>query len=51
MIAEIQIPPVLKIGGGSFFEAPAIVARLNCVRPLIVTDPFLAGRGLPAALQ
>ena len=51
MIAEIHIPPVMKIGGGSFLEAPAVLARLNCARPLIVTDPFLTGRGLPEKLQ
>jgi len=51
MIAEIQIPSILKIGGGSLAEAPAILARLNCARPLIVTDPFLESQGLPAKLQ
>jgi len=51
MVAEIQIPPILKIGGGSFNEVPAILARLNCVRPLIVTDPFLASRGLSGMLE
>ncbi len=51
MIAEIQIPPIMKIGGGSLFEVPAILARLNCARPLIVTDPFLATRGLAGTLE
>jgi alcohol dehydrogenase class IV len=41
MIAEIKIPPILKIGGGSFAEASALILRLGCRRPLIVTDPFL----------
>jgi len=51
MIAEIQIHPIMKIGGGSSSEVPAVLARLRCARPLIVTDPFLASRGLPDRLR
>jgi alcohol dehydrogenase class IV len=41
MIAGIQIPSILKVGGGCFAEASEILLRLQCQRPLIVTDPFL----------
>jgi alcohol dehydrogenase class IV len=41
MIAEIQIPSILKVGGGCFAEASHLLLRLQCQRPLIVTDPFL----------
>jgi alcohol dehydrogenase class IV len=41
MIAEIKIPPILKIGGGSFATVAALLPRLRSKRPLIVTDPFL----------
>ena len=41
MIAEIKIPPILKIGGGSFATVAALIHRLRSKRPLIVTDPFL----------
>jgi alcohol dehydrogenase class IV len=41
MIAGIQIPSVLKVGGGCFAEASEVLLRLQCRRPLIVTDPFL----------
>src|SRR5262245_8073660 len=51
MIAEILIPPIMKIGGGALNDVPAILARLNCARPMIVTDPFLMSRGLPGELQ
>jgi alcohol dehydrogenase class IV len=51
MAVDIQIPPIIKIGAGSFLEAPAILTRLNCTRPLIVTDAFFAGQGLPGKLQ
>jgi alcohol dehydrogenase class IV len=41
MIAEIKIPPILKIGGGSFATVAALLPRRGGKRPLIVTDPFL----------
>ena len=41
MIAEIKITPILRIGGGSFAEVAPLLVRLQCKRPLIVTDPFL----------
>ena len=46
MSAEIRIPSILRIGGGSFGEAGVLLAQLGCKRPLIVTDPFLMRRGL-----
>ena len=41
MIAEIKIPPILKIGGGAFATVSALLPRLRGKRPLIVTDAFL----------
>ena len=41
MMAEIKIPPILRIGGGSLAGVAAILLRLRCSRPLMVTDPFL----------
>ena len=51
MTAEINIPPILKIGGGSFAEASALLFRLQCKRPLIVTDPFLMKNQLAERLR
>ncbi len=51
MSAEIKIPPILKIGGGSFAEAGELLGRLQCKRPLIVTDPFLKESQLAERLQ
>jgi alcohol dehydrogenase class IV len=51
MRAEIRIPSILKIGGGSFAEVAALLLRLQCRRPLIVTDPFLMKNGLPEKLR
>lgn len=41
----------MKLGGGCFSEVPAVLTRLGCKRPLIVTDAFLMSRGLPQTLQ
>src|SRR5580658_6350084 len=51
MTAEIQIPAIMKIGAGAFSEVGAILARLQCARPLIVTDPFLVSCGLANRLR
>jgi alcohol dehydrogenase class IV len=51
MTAEIRIPSVLKIGGGSFAEVHAILVKLGCRRPLIVTDPFMVKCGLAEKLR
>ena len=51
MTGEIQIPAILKIGGGAFSEVGALLVRLECRRPLIVTDAYLASSGLAQNLQ
>ena len=51
MTAEIQIPSILKIGAGAFSEVGPILARLQCRRPLIVTDAYLVSCGLASRLQ
>jgi alcohol dehydrogenase class IV len=51
MIADIQIPGILKVGAGAIGEVPAFLKRLGCRRPLIVTDAFLMGKGLPDKLR
>jgi alcohol dehydrogenase class IV len=51
MIAEIQIPPIVKIGGGALREVPSILRRLCVKRPLIVTDPFFARQGVAGQLR
>ena len=51
MMAEIQIPSLMKIGAGAFSEVAPILTRLKCSRPLIVTDAFLVSCGLAEKLQ
>jgi alcohol dehydrogenase class IV len=48
---EINLPAIMKIGGGALAEVPAILKSLRCTRPLIVTDPFLLSRGVPTQLR
>jgi len=48
--AEIQIPSIIKFGGGLLREVAAIAGRLNCGRPLIVTDRFMVEQGPPGLL-
>ncbi|MGA2538966.1 MAG: iron-containing alcohol dehydrogenase [Terracidiphilus sp.] len=51
MVAEIQIPAIMKIGAGAFSEVGSVLLRLHCARPLIVTDPFLVSCGLAERLR
>lgn len=51
MAAEIRIPSVLRIGGGAFAEVSALLLKLGCRRPLIVTDPFMVQCGLAEKLH
>jgi len=51
MAAEIQIPPILKIGGGTFSEVASILSRLHCNRPMIVTDAYMVETGLVGKLS
>ena len=51
MAAEIQIPPIIKVGSGAFSEVASILARLNVTRPLIVTDAFLVSQGRVGELK
>ncbi len=46
MAALITAPRLLSIGGGALGELPGLLARLGLARPLIVTDPYIAGCGI-----
>ncbi len=51
MVADIQIPSIVKIGSPLFPEVAGILKRLHCVRPLIVSDAFLVRQGRVEDLQ
>ena len=46
MAALITAPRLMAIGGGALSELPGVLARLGLARPLIVTDPYIAGCGI-----
>src|SRR6266705_6778206 len=46
MAALITAPRLMAIGGGALAELPGLLARLGLARPLIVTDPYIAGCGI-----
>ena len=51
MTADINIPSIIKLGSGLFPEVPGILTRLNCSRPMIVSDAFLVKQGRVAELK
>lgn len=46
----ILLPKILRVGGGTLKETPAVLAQFGIRHPVIVTDHYLAGNGLLAAL-
>ena len=45
-IATLVAPRLMLIGPGSVARLPEVLRRLGLQRPLVVSDPFLAGSGL-----
>ena len=39
--ANINLPRILKVGGGVSHELPEVLAALDLHNPLLVTDPFM----------
>jgi alcohol dehydrogenase class IV len=46
MAALITTPRLMAVGGGALADLPGLMARLGLSRPLIVTDPYIAGCGI-----
>jgi alcohol dehydrogenase class IV len=46
MAALITTPRLIAVGGGALADLPGLMARLGLSRPLIVTDPYIAGCGI-----
>ena len=46
MAATITTPRLMAIGGGALAELPVLLSRLGLARPLVVTDPYIAGCGI-----
>ena len=47
MAALITTPRLMAVGGGALADLPALMGRLGLTRPLIVTDPYIAGSRHP----
>jgi len=50
-IASIALPRILRIGGGASRQLADVLTSLGLSRPLIVTDPYLAGSGRVAEIE
>lgn len=50
-MAAIALPRLVRLGPGCLEETRAVLEQLGLARPLIVTDPFLAGSGGLARLR
>ena len=46
MAALITAPRLMAIGGGALADLPDLLARLGLARPLVVSDPYIAGCGI-----
>ena len=46
MAALITAPRLMAVGGGALADLPGLMGRLGLARPLIVTDPYIAGCGI-----
>lgn len=46
MIADIQLPPLLKIGGGALKELSGVMSQLDVKRPCIIADPAMKALGV-----
>ncbi len=46
MAATITTPRLMSVGGGALAELPGVLQRLGLAKPLIVTDPYIAGCGI-----
>ena len=47
---SLALPRILEIGGGVRRRLPAVLARLGCSKPLIVTDATMVRLGVPGEL-
>lgn len=46
MAVQLAIPPDIRMGEGALEQLSDVLARLDCSRPLVITDGFLAGNGV-----
>lgn len=51
MVANINLPRILRVGAGASAELAATLAELGVTRPLLVTDPYMVDCGYCARVQ
>lgn len=51
MVANINLPRILRVGAGASGQLVATLAQLGLTRPLLVTDPFMKSCGYCQCLQ
>ncbi len=49
-MAAINLPRIIRIGGGALNELPEALAQCGLVRPFVVTDAFLVQSGMVARM-
>lgn len=49
-MAAINLPRIIRVGGGALAELPAAMAQCGLTRPFVVTDGFLVSSGMVARL-
>ena len=50
MAANINLPRVLRVGGGASRELAATLGELELSRPFVITDPFMVECGYAARI-
>lgn len=45
-MAAVNLPRVIRVGGGALAELPAALGQCGLSRPFVVSDGFLAGNGM-----
>lgn len=50
-MATINLPRIIRVGGGSLAELPEAMAQCRLSRPFVVTDAFLVQAGMVARLM
>lgn len=51
MSADIQIPSMMRIGGGAIADLPDVLTRLGIHNPFIIADPIMQTLGVVDAIQ
>ncbi|MES0868460.1 iron-containing alcohol dehydrogenase [Pseudovibrio sp. SCP19] len=51
MTSQIILPRIMQVGAGASLQLPAVLAKIGCKKPLIVTDPMMVQLGYSESIQ